>query len=107
LRDFGTDPATGKPVVAKDGKFGTYVTDGETNASLTRGDRLEHMSPERAFELLAARRANPPEPGQTEKSPGTKTAPPKIEPPKTEHTKPKKKPARKRSKPKKAKKSFD
>jgi DNA topoisomerase-1 len=102
LRDFGTDPATGKPVVAKDGKFGTYVTDGETNASLTRGDRLEHMSPERAFELLAARRANPPEPGQTKKSPRTKT-----EPPKTEHTKPKKKPARKRSKPKKAKKSFD
>jgi DNA topoisomerase-1 len=107
LRDFGTDPATGKPVVAKDGKFGTYVTDGETNASLTRGDRLEHMSPERAFELLAARRANPPEPGQTKKSPRTKTEPPKTEPPKTEHTKPKKKPARKRSKPKKAKKSFD
>ncbi|MFM7893364.1 MAG: topoisomerase C-terminal repeat-containing protein [Actinomycetota bacterium] len=48
--------------MAKDGKFGTYVTDGETNASLTRGDRLEHMSPERAFELLAARRANPPQP---------------------------------------------
>jgi hypothetical protein len=65
------------------------------------------MSPERAFELLAARRANPPEPGQTKKSPRTKTEPPKIEPPKTEHTKPKKKPARKRSKPKKAKKSFD
>ena len=62
LRDFGTDPISGRPVVAKDGKFGTYVTDGETNASLTRGDRLEHMSPERAFELLAARRANPPEP---------------------------------------------
>jgi len=62
LRDFGTDPISGRSVVAKDGKFGTYVTDGETNASLTRGDRLEHMSPERAFELLAARRANPPQP---------------------------------------------
>ena len=62
LREFGSDPISGRPVVAKDGKFGTYVTDGETNASLTRGDRLEHMSPERAFELLAARRANPPQP---------------------------------------------
>ncbi|MFM7898721.1 MAG: topoisomerase C-terminal repeat-containing protein, partial [Actinomycetota bacterium] len=67
LRDFGTDPISGRSVVAKDGKFGTYVTDGETNASLTRGDRLEHMSPERAFELLAARRANPPQPKTTAK----------------------------------------
>ena len=67
LRDFGTDPISGRPVIAKDGKFGTYVTDGETNASLTRGDRLEHMSPERAFELLAARRANPPEPKKASK----------------------------------------
>jgi DNA topoisomerase-1 len=67
LRDFGTDPISGRPVIAKDGKFGTYVTDGETNASLTRGDRLEHMSPERAFELLAARRANPPEPKKSAK----------------------------------------
>ena len=61
LREFGNDPISARPVVAKDGKFGTYITDGETNASLTRGDRLEHMSPERAFELLAARRANPPQ----------------------------------------------
>ena len=67
LRDFGTDPISGRSVIAKDGKFGTYVTDGETNASLTRGDRLEHMSPERAFELLAARRANPPEPKKSAK----------------------------------------
>jgi DNA topoisomerase I len=43
-------------VVAKDGKFGVYVTDGETNASLSKGDRLEAMPPERAFELLAIRR---------------------------------------------------
>ena len=56
LREFGTDPASERPVVAKDGRFGLYVTDGETNASLGRGDRLEDMTPERAFELLAARR---------------------------------------------------
>jgi len=56
LREFGNDPASGKPVVAKDGRFGVYVTDGETNASLSKGDRLEAMPPERAFELLAVRR---------------------------------------------------
>ncbi len=56
LREFGNDPASGKPVVAKDGKFGVYVTDGETNASLSKGDRLEAMPPERAYELLAVRR---------------------------------------------------
>jgi DNA topoisomerase-1 len=56
LREFGNDPISGKPVVAKDGKFGVYVTDGETNASLSKGDRLEAMEPERAYELLAVRR---------------------------------------------------
>ncbi len=56
LREFGIDPISTKPVVAKDGKFGVYVTDGETNASLSKGDRLETMLPERAYELLAIRR---------------------------------------------------
>jgi len=56
LKEFGTDPISGKPVVAKDGKFGVYVTDGETNASLSKGDRLDAMLPERAYELLALRR---------------------------------------------------
>ena len=56
LREFGEDPVSGKPVVAKDGKFGVYVTDGETNASLSKGDRLEAMPNERAYELLAIRR---------------------------------------------------
>ncbi|MFM8267557.1 MAG: type I DNA topoisomerase [Ilumatobacteraceae bacterium] len=56
LREFGPDPVSGRPVLAKEGRFGTYVTDGETNASLSKGDRLEAMLPERAFELLAIRR---------------------------------------------------
>jgi DNA topoisomerase-1 len=56
LREFGADPVSERPVVAKEGRFGVYVTDGQTNASLTRGDRLEEMTPERAFELLAIRR---------------------------------------------------
>jgi len=81
LREFGNDPNSTRPVVAKDGKFGTYITDGETNASLTRGDRLEHMSPERAFELLAARRANPPQP-KTRRVAKPKVAKPKVAKPK-------------------------
>ena len=56
LREFGTDPVSERPVVAKDGRFGVYVTDGETNASLGKGDRLEEITPERAYELLAIRR---------------------------------------------------
>jgi DNA topoisomerase-1 len=57
LRELGHDPVTGKPVVVKDGRFGPYVTDGETNASLRRGDDVESLTPERAAELLAERRA--------------------------------------------------
>jgi DNA topoisomerase-1 len=56
LAEFGADPVSGKAIVAKEGKFGVYVTDGETNASIGRGDRIEEMTPERAQELLAARR---------------------------------------------------
>jgi DNA topoisomerase-1 len=67
---------SGKPVVAKDGKFGTYVTDGETNASLTRGDRLEFMTAERAFELLAIRREA--EPSTKKKAGARKAAAPKA-----------------------------
>lgn len=56
LREFGTDPVSGKPVVGKEGRFGDYVTDGEVNAGLTRGDRMEAMTNERAYELLQLRR---------------------------------------------------
>jgi DNA topoisomerase-1 len=56
LREFGPDPVSERPVVARDGRFGVYVTDGETNASIGKGDRIEEMLPERAFELLAIRR---------------------------------------------------
>ena len=57
LKEFGPDPQTGKPLVVKDGRFGPYVTDGETNASLRRGDTPESITLERAVELLAERRA--------------------------------------------------
>jgi len=56
LKTFGPDPVSGKEIVLKEGRFGMYVTDGETNATLRRGDGPEDMSPERAQELLAARR---------------------------------------------------
>jgi DNA topoisomerase I len=57
LRELGADPATGKAMVIKDGRFGPYVTDGETNASLRKGDEVETVTVERAAELLADRRA--------------------------------------------------
>ncbi len=60
LRELGTDPVTEKPLVIKDGRFGPYVTDGETNASLRRGDSIEEITLERASELLAERRAKGP-----------------------------------------------
>jgi DNA topoisomerase-1 len=60
LRELGADPVGGKPIVLKSGRFGPYVTDGETNASLRRGDDPETVSLERAVELLAERRAKGP-----------------------------------------------
>ncbi|MDL4773967.1 MULTISPECIES: type I DNA topoisomerase [Thermomonosporaceae] len=56
LREIGDDPASGKPVVVKEGRFGPYVTDGETNASLRKGDEVESVTIQRAAELLAERR---------------------------------------------------
>jgi DNA topoisomerase-1 len=57
LRELGPDPTSGGPILLKDGRFGPYVTDGETNASLRKGDTVEALTPERAHELLADRRA--------------------------------------------------
>jgi DNA topoisomerase I len=60
LREFGDDPTSGRPIVAKEGRWGPYVTDGETNASLRQGDAVESITPQRAAELLAERRAAAP-----------------------------------------------
>ena len=57
LKELGIDPTTQKPLIVKDGRFGMYVTDGETNATLRRGDTIEAMTIERGLELLAGRRA--------------------------------------------------
>ena len=60
LREFGADPVSGRPVVLKDGRFGPYVTDGETNATLRKADDPATMAAERAFELIAEKRARGP-----------------------------------------------
>jgi len=60
LRELGEDPATGKQMVVKDGRFGPYVTDGEKNATLRKGDEVATLTPQRAAELLAERRAAAP-----------------------------------------------
>jgi len=60
LRELGTDPVGGKEIVLKEGRFGPYVTDGETNASLRKGDDPETVTLDRAVELLAERRAKGP-----------------------------------------------
>ena len=63
LRELGEDPETSAPVVVRSGRFGPYVTDGTTNASLRKGDEPETITIERAAELLADRRAAGP-PGE-------------------------------------------
>ncbi|MDE0654332.1 MAG: type I DNA topoisomerase, partial [bacterium] len=60
LRDLGPDPVTGRALVIRDGRWGPYVSDGETNASLRAGDTPEALTPQRASDLLAARREAPP-----------------------------------------------
>jgi DNA topoisomerase-1 len=60
LKELGEDPVSKQPVVLKEGRFGPYVTDGETNASLRAGDSVESITPERAAELLKDRRERGP-----------------------------------------------
>ena len=69
LRELGEDPATGKPMVIKDGRFGPYVTDGETNASLRKGDEVASITVQRAAELLADRRIAAPSPRRRASAP--------------------------------------
>jgi DNA topoisomerase-1 len=77
LKELGDDPVSGRPVVLKEGRFGPYVTDGETNASLRRDDDPETIDPGRAFELLAERRARGPV-KRTAKKAAKKAAPKKA-----------------------------
>ncbi|UUU24009.1 type I DNA topoisomerase [Streptomyces sp. DSM 40750] len=74
LKELGEDPVSGKPVVVKDGRFGPYVTDGETNATLRSEDSVETITPERGFELLVEKRAKAPAKKTAKKAPAKKTA---------------------------------
>ncbi|MFJ9379397.1 type I DNA topoisomerase [Streptomyces sp. NPDC101455] len=74
LKELGTDPVSEKPVVVKDGRFGPYVTDGETNATLRSDDSVEEITPERGYELLAEKRAKSPAKKTAKKAPAKKTA---------------------------------
>jgi len=60
LKELGNDPVSGRPMVVKEGRFGAYVTDGETNATLRKDDQPETITPERGAELLAEKRARGP-----------------------------------------------
>ncbi|MCP3820263.1 type I DNA topoisomerase [Streptomyces sp. A3M-1-3] len=72
LKELGTDPVSERPVVVKDGRFGPYVTDGETNATLRRDDDVETITPERGYELLAEKRAKGPAKKTAKKAPAKK-----------------------------------
>ncbi|WP_030838062.1 type I DNA topoisomerase [Streptomyces hygroscopicus] len=74
LKELGTDPVSERPVVVKDGRFGPYVTDGETNATLRRDDDVETITPERGYELLAEKRAKGPAKKTAKKAAAKKTA---------------------------------
>jgi DNA topoisomerase-1 len=67
LKEMGPDPETGSPILLKEGRFGPYVTDGTTNASLPRDESVDSISLERSIELLADKRANPPKKKTTRK----------------------------------------
>nr|EJI96916.1 DNA topoisomerase I [Rhodococcus sp. JVH1] len=99
LRELGVDTVSEKPMVIKDGRFGPYVTDGETNASLRKGDEVESITDARASELLADRRAR----GPVKKKAAAKKAPAKKAAKKTAAKKaPAKKAASKKAADKKA-----
>ena len=60
LKEFDADPVSGKPIRVRDGRFGPYVTDGVTNATIPRGEDVESIDFERAVQLLADKRAKGP-----------------------------------------------
>jgi DNA topoisomerase-1 len=83
LKEFEADPESGKPIKIKDGRFGAYVTDGTTNATIPRGEEVEDVDFERAVQLLADKRAKGPAKPRAKapaKRPAAKRAPAKKKP---------------------------
>ncbi len=77
LKELGVDPSNEKPIVIKEGRFGAYITDGETNVTVPRGETVDEMTHERAVELLADKRAKGPAP-KKRRAPAKKAAPKKA-----------------------------
>jgi DNA topoisomerase-1 len=73
LRELGADPTSEKPIVVKDGRYGPYVTDGETNATLPKDEDVAAVTLERAVELLADKRAKGPAPRKRAAGKASKT----------------------------------
>jgi DNA topoisomerase-1 len=71
LKEFDADPVSGKPIKMKDGRFGPYVTDGETNATIPKGEDVEAVDHARAVQLIADKRAKGP---VKKKTPARRTA---------------------------------
>jgi DNA topoisomerase-1 len=108
LRELGNDPVSGKPITLREGRFGPYVTDGETNATLRTGDDPDSLTPERAHELLQLRRERGPAPPKGKRRAAPKkekaaAAPSEAAPKKKAAKKAPKKAAKKASKKKAAK----
>ena len=74
IKELGDNDVSGKPMSVKDGRFGPYVTDGETNASLRKGDDPLTLTDARANELLSERRAKEAADGGSKKKATKKTA---------------------------------
>ncbi|MET0783730.1 MAG: topoisomerase C-terminal repeat-containing protein, partial [Leifsonia flava] len=81
LKEFEADPVSGKPIKLKDGRFGPYVTDGETNATIPKSESVDDIEFARAVELLAEKRAKgPAKPRTTARSTAKKPAARKAAP---------------------------
>ncbi len=74
LKEFEADPVSGKPIRIRDGRFGAYVTDGETNVTIPRGQTPDDVTFEIAVQMLADKRAKGPAPkrGAAKKAPAKK-----------------------------------
>jgi DNA topoisomerase-1 len=74
LKEFDADPTSGKPIRIRDGRFGPYVTDGETNATIPRGETVEGVDFDRAVQLLADKRAKGPAKPKAKRAPAKRPA---------------------------------
>ncbi|MFJ4222675.1 type I DNA topoisomerase [Microbacterium sp. NPDC089695] len=99
LAEFEADPVSGKPIRIRDGRFGAYVTDGETNVTIPRGQKPEDITFEIAVQMLADKRAKGPAPKRGARGAAAKKVPAKKVPAKKAPAKkaPAKKPAAKKA----------